>query len=123
MTISDQLSEQSDQEDLSENEEENQDEVIYIEEYEDETTTAARIAPDTVMRNCQDLLRAGVLDSKAYKLGSQAELNDAGRDFNLRFCDQTTAGGGWTVMQNQGFVVFISVSLVISWDHLLMCLA
>ena len=40
------------------------------------------------------LVAAG--ESKVERLGS-AMINEGGRDYNVRFCNQKTAGGGWTV--------------------------
>ena len=50
-------------------------------------------------KGCEDLRRAGLSESKVYKVGSSSELNEADRDFNRRFCDQEANGGGWTVRQ------------------------
>ena len=45
---------------------------------------------------CEDpnLVESGV--SKVFRVGG-AITNPGGRDFNIRFCEQKTAGGGWTV--------------------------
>ena len=45
---------------------------------------------------CEDpnLVESGV--SKVFRVGG-AITNSGGRDFNIRFCEQKTAGGGWTV--------------------------
>ena len=34
--------------------------------------------------------------SKVFRVGG-AVTNPGGRDVNIRFCEQKTAGGGWTV--------------------------
>ena len=39
--------------------------------------------------------------SKVFRVGS-AQVNDGGRDFNIRYCDQQTGPGGWTVIQRRG---------------------
>ena len=31
-----------------------------------------------------------------FRVGS-ADVNEGGRDYNIRYCEQKTAGGGWTV--------------------------
>ena len=45
---------------------------------------------------CEDpnLVESGV--SKVFRVG-EASTNPGGRDINIRFCEQKTAGGGWTV--------------------------
>jgi hypothetical protein len=49
------------------------------------------------VRGCHDLRLAGETDTRTYSLASGKELNEGGRDYNTRFCDMTTDGGGWTV--------------------------
>ena len=47
---------------------------------------------------CEDpnLVESGV--SKVFRVGG-ASTNPGGRDFNIRFCEQKAAGGGWTVSE------------------------
>ena len=54
---------------------------------------------------CEDfnLVNTGV--SKVYRLGSPV-VNEAGRDFNVRYCDQKSAGGGWTVREMMKQILF-----------------
>ena len=53
-------------------------------------------ADERPLVGCEDpnLVESGV--SKVFRVGS-ARTNQAGRDFNIRYCDQQTRGGGWTV--------------------------
>ena len=53
-------------------------------------------ADERPLVGCEDpnLVESGV--SKVFRVGS-ARANKAGRDFNIRYCDQQTRGGGWTV--------------------------
>ena len=53
-------------------------------------------ADERPLVGCEDpnLVESGV--SRVFRVGS-ARTNQAGRDFNIRYCDQETAGGGWTV--------------------------
>ena len=47
-------------------------------------------------RGCEDLNLVDSGVSKVFRVGS-SHINAGGRDFNIRYCDQKTAGGGWTV--------------------------
>ena len=39
-------------------------------------------------------------EAKVFRIGD-SQLNEAGRDFNIRYCDQKARGGGWTVKNDQ----------------------
>ena len=49
------------------------------------------------------LVRSG--ESKVLRVGD-SQQNEGSRDFNIRYCDQQTNGGGWTVRLNQTFSQF-----------------
>lgn len=79
------------------------------------TTTTTTPAPTTTtteakkigLRGCHDLRAAGETESKVYSLASGKELNEGGRDYNTRFCDMTTDGGGWTVKKKPDSFSFL----------------
>ena len=65
------------------------------------TITSTSTVPSTTktsgLLGCHDLRASGETEARIYSLASGKELNEGARDYNTRFCDQTTDGGGWTV--------------------------
>ena len=57
-------------------------------------TTLLRFRP-TVFKNCAELYKSGQKTSGVYKIDP-----DGAGAFDV-FCDQTTTGGGWTVLQKR----------------------
>ena len=95
------------------------------EDPEESTTTSITAAlvqgqPEVVsdatkmLKTCEQLISAGFLQSKVYNVESpEEEIEDTaevGEDFKIRFCDQETSGGGWTVPE-------ISIVLVLVLLH------
>ena len=71
------------------------------EETDKSKSKAVLVSDESTEVGCEDtnLVESGV--SKVFRVGS-AQLNDGGRDFNIRYCDQQTGPGGWTVIQRRG---------------------
>ena len=50
-----------------------------------------------MLKTCEQLIQAGFLKSKVYNVENpEQEIQDE-KDLKIRFCDQDTSGGGWTV--------------------------
>ena len=72
-----------------------------------------------MLQTCEQLLQNGFLQSKVYTIDTIEEsdpvMNDNNRDFSgipdpdfrQRFCDQSTSGGGWTVIASMQLLVLV----------------
>ena len=66
-----------------------------------------------MLQTCEQLLQNGFLQSKVYTIDTieessrMSQMNDNDRDFRQRFCDQSTSGGGWTVISSMQLLVLV----------------
>ena len=81
---------------------------MIVKEHSEKFDLLRRLNPQisllSTIEDCEDelLTQSGV--TLVFKK-NKPKLNDFGRDFYLRYCDQKIAGGGWTV--NLGFTKFL----------------
>ena len=52
-----------------------------------------------MLKTCEQLIQAGFLQSKVYNVENPED--EIQEEKNIRFCDQETSGGGWTVPDHQ----------------------
>ena len=50
-----------------------------------------------MLKTCEQLMQAGFLESKVYNVENPEQEIQDDKDLKIRFCDQDTSGGGWTV--------------------------
>ena len=65
------------------------------------------------MRGCEDLMKNGYSESKVYNINGE-ETGDvssvstaAGESYSARLCEQSSAGGGWTVTKTNPMLPFV----------------
>ena len=70
------------------------------------------------MRGCEDLMKNGHTESKIYNIGGESEehldVSVAGESYDLRLCEQSAAGGGWTVKKMNPKLLLV-LSFVEMW--------
>ena len=82
------------------------------------------------MRGCEDLMKNGHSESKVYNIdggdgGETAEVSSAvaaGESYSARLCEQSSAGGGWTVTKTNPMLPFVLLLLCVEmcllrWVH------
>ena len=76
------------------------------------------------MRGCEDLVKDGYSESKIYKVkGDDDEGGDvsvAGESYNARLCEQSAAGGGWTVKKMNPTLILVLLFVemcLLRWVH------
>ena len=76
------------------------------------------------MRGCEDLMKNGYSESKVYDLDGEvgADISAAGESYSARLCEQSSAGGGWTVTKTNPMLPFVLLLLCVEmcllrWVH------
>ena len=75
------------------------------------------------MRGCEDLMKNGYSESKVYNIdGEEAvDVSAAGESYSARLCEQSSAGGGWTVTKTNPMLPFVLLLCVemclLRWVH------
>ena len=78
------------------------------------------------MRGCEDLMKNGYSESKIYNINGDndnveaGDVSVTGEPYNARLCEQSAAGGGWTVkkMNSKLLLVLLFVEMwMLRWVH------
>ena len=104
-------SHQEEGKDIDEERDDDEQEGEEIEEVVEDVEEDEEEKNEVLLSGCLNQSRSGTV-----KVG-QPKLNEDGRDFHLRVCDQETNGGGWTVggSMSSSVEIFVIVCMLGCW--------